>query len=261
MKKLKSAILVVAFTFLLLSLGQTNANAQPSEAQLKKLGNIPGAVSVVWHRPGKREWSSTYKKYVWSIYFTVKRKTDQPGVFLTVKGYSSFDIVGGKYIYWRDFIGGNSYEGQKPPTIAEINETIQKEDVSKLQRHLQVGEYESLRLAPNPDWEWHTMNSVSFTVIGIYRIHYSGKGYGDEPYYTEPTGKSAIDRVESYMRFRLYRDGPTVPWRAVGVSDSIPAEDSRNRLREVRKLLDRQLIPWAQGGSIAGPTRPPVLTQ
>ncbi len=259
MKNRKVLLCIASVAFLYL-ITLTESHAQPSAAQLKALEPKSGIVSFTWHKPGKREWSSTYKKYVWSIYFTAKRKTEQPGVFLTVKGYSSFDIVGGKYIYWRDFIGGNSYEGQKPPSLAEINETMQKQGLLEIAQHLQVGEFESLRLAPKPDWEWHTMNSVSFTVIGVYRIHYNGKSYGDEPYYTDPQGKSTIDRVETHLRFRLYRDGPTAAWRAVGVSDRIPAEDSRNTLREVRKLLDRQLIPWAQPGSLPGPTRPPVLT-
>ncbi len=261
MKKVKSAILAAAFTFLLLLLGQTEAAAQPNQAQMKARLTTPGVVSVVINGSGSRDWSKTYSKYVWTMYFTIKRKTAQPGVFVTVKGYSYYDIVGGKFIFWRDFYSENSYDGQKPPTIAEINETIQKLPAQDFAQHLQVGEYESLRLAPNPDWQWHTMNSISFTVIGVYRIHYSGKGYGSEAYYTEPTGKSAIDRVETHLRFRLYRDETTIPWRAVGVSDRIPGDASRKTLREIRKLLDRQLIPWAQGGSIAGPTRPPVLTQ
>jgi hypothetical protein len=237
-------------------------NAQPSAAQLKALEpKSPGTVSFVWHRPGKREWSSTYKKYVYSIYWTAKRKTDQPGVFLTVRGYSSFDIIGGKYVYWRDFVSENSYDGQKPPTLAEINAVMEIKGPQELKQHLQVGEYESVRLAPNPDWQWHTMNSVSFTAIAVYRVQYSGYRYGDEPYYTEPTGKTAIDRVETHLRFRLYRDSPTVPWRSVAVSDRIPAADSKYVLREVRKLLGRELIPWVQGRSLPGPTRAPVLTQ
>lgn len=260
MKKNKIAIFVLTLVFVILGLGQTRTTAQPSAAQLKAL-EPKTAVSFTWHKPGKREWSSTYKKYVYSIYWTAKRKTDQPGVFVTIKGYSSFDIIGGKYVYWRDFVSTNSYDGQKPPTIAEINETMQKLPAKDFVQHLQVGEYESLRLAPKPDWEWHTMNSVSFTVIGTYRVHYSGQRYGDEPYYTDPTGKSTIDRVETHLRFRLYRDGPTVPWRAVGVSDRVPGDETRKTLIEVKKRLGRELIPWTQGGSLPGPTRPPVLTQ
>ncbi len=261
MKNKKSIILatlISAFLFVVAFSG--SAYAQPTAAQLKAV-EPKTAVSFTWHLPGKREWSTTYKKYVYSIYWTAKRKTDQPDVYLTVKGYSSFDIIGGKYVYWRDFVSENSYDGQKPPTLAEINAAMEKEGISQLKQHLQVGDYESVRLAPNPDWQWHTMNSVSFTAVAVYRAQYSGKRYGDEPSYTEPSGKSAIDRVETHLRFRLYRDGPTIPWRSVGVSDRIRGEDSKYTVREVKKLLDRQLIPWVQGGSLPGPTRVPVLTQ
>lgn len=261
MKLSKISLCLVMTVIVLAAFGAIDAVAQPSAAQLKALEPRKDIVSFTWHHPGKREWSSTYKKWVWSIYWTAKRKTDQPGVTLTVKGYSSFDIIGGKYVYWRDFVGSNSYDGQKPPTVAEINDAFQKEGASSLQQHLQVGEYESVRLAPDPDWEWHTANSVSFTAIAVYRVHYNGKRYGDEPYYTDPKGKSTIDRRETHLRFRLYRDGPTVPWKGVGVSDRIPSAESKQVLREVSRLLDRQLIPWSQPGSIAGPTRPPMLMQ
>src|SRR5688572_29459757 len=117
-------ILSLAFLFLVVNVGESLA--QPSEAQIKKLFTIPGAVSVDVHRPGKRVWSSTYKKYVWDLPFTVKRKTDTPGVFLIVKGISSFDIVGGQYVYWRDFITSNTYEGLANPTPADVQALIKR---------------------------------------------------------------------------------------------------------------------------------------
>lgn len=259
MKKTISKTLFVLASVLFIAAFSGYAQAQPTDAQLKAL-EPKTAVSFTWHKPGKREWSTTYKKYVYSIYWTAKRKTDQPGVYLTVKGYSSFDIIGGKYVYWRDFVSENSYDGQKPPTIAEINDTIQKQDVRDFKQHLQIGEFESLRMAADPNWEWHTMNSVSFTVVAVFRKQYSGGSYGDEPSFTVPTGKSAVDRIEAHMRFRLYRDGPTVPWRAVGVSDRVPGADSKYTVREVKKLLDRQIVPYTGSADIVGPKRLPVLT-
>lgn len=259
-KKHSSA--VVAFIAILLVFASIRqASAQPSAAQLKALEPKTGIVSFKWHLPGKREWSSTYKKYVYSINWTAKRKTDQPGVYLTVTGYSSFDIVGGRYVYWRDFVSGNSYDGQKPPSVAEINAALQNESADSVARHMQVGEWESLRLAPNPDWEWHTMNSVSFTVVAVYRVKYSGRIYGDEPQLQKPSNKEAIDRIESYLRFRLYRDSPTSPWRSVGISDQIPGADSKYTRREVKKLLGRELVDYMASRDLPGPTRLPVLTQ
>lgn len=261
MKLVKFLPVAVAMFGLFMIFATPEAATQPSAAQLKAL-EPKTAVSFTWHQPGKREWSSTYKKYVYSIYWTAKRKTDQPGVFVTVKGYSSFDIIGGKYVYWRDFVSGNSYDGQKPPTLAEINATIQRLPVRDLAQHEQVGDFESLRMAPKPDWEWHTMNSVSFTVIAVYRVKFSGGYYdNDEQVPARPAGKQSIDRVETHLRFRLYRDGLAVPWRAIGVSKSIPFEDSRNRTREIKKFLGREAVDHMASRELPGPTRLPVLTQ
>ena len=256
-RKAATMLLILPIALVLFS----SVSAQPSAAQLKAL-EPKGTVSFVWHRPGTREWSSTYKKYVYSIYWTAKRKTDQPGVFVTIKGYSAFDIIGGRYVYWRDFVSTNSYDGQKPPTIAEINETIQRQPIQEFKQHLQVGEYESLRMAANPDWEWHTMNSVSFTVVAVYNVQYAGGSYGDEPSFSVPSRKSAVDKIEAHMRFRLYRDSPTAPWKSVGVSDRVPTTPgARSTIREMKKLLDRQIVPYTGSADIVGPTRPPVLTQ
>ena len=248
-------------TFLFVGAFANSAFSQPTAAQLKAL-EPKTAVSFVWHRPGTREWSSTHKKYVYSIYWTAKRKTEQPGVFVTIKGYSSFDIIGGKYVYWRDFVSGNSYDGQKPPTLAEINGTIQRLPVRDFAQHEQVGEFESLRMAPKPDWEWHTMNSVSFNVIAVYRVKFSGGYYdNDEQVPARPAGKQSIDRVETHLRFRLYRDGLTVPWRAIAISKSIPFEDNKNRTREMKKFLGREAVDHMASRELQGPTRLPVLTQ
>jgi hypothetical protein len=263
MKRTKLAFCTTAIAAALLTVIFCEpVSGQPTAAQLKALEPKKDIVSFTWHHPGTREWSSTYKKYVWSIYWTAKRKTDQPGVTLTVKGYSSFDIVGGKYVYWRDFVGSNSYDGQKPPPLAEINETIQKESLREFTQHLQVGEYESLKMAANPDWEWHTMNSVSFTVVAVYQARDSGGGYtGDPQLPAKPSGKEAVDRIEAQLRLRLYRDSPTVPWRAVGVSDRVPVDESRRSIHTVKKFLGRRFVDFLAARELPGPTRLPVLTQ
>lgn len=263
MKNKRSIVWTMALAAILFT-GAFNdsARAQPTAAQLKAI-EPKTAVSFTWHRPGKLEWSSTYKKYVYSIHWTAKRKTDQPGVYVTIKGYSSFDVIGGKYVYWRDFVSGNSYDGQKPPMLAEMNATMQKVDLREMARPEQVGEYESLRLAPDPDYEWHTMNSVSFTVIAVYSKRFSGGYYdADSPQQPPtPSGKQAVDRIEHHLRFRLYRDGLTVPWRTLDVSDTITKASNRNSLITVKKLLDRRYVDYMAARELPGPTRPPVLTQ
>lgn len=188
-----------------------SASAQPSAAQLKAIESKT-AVSTVWQRPGTREWSSTYSKYVWNVWFNVKRKTDQPGVFVTVRGYASFDIVGGRYVYWRSFTNSNSYAGIPNPTEADFQALIKQFGPERMldphSQVLKVGDIESLKLAPDPKYEWHVMTSVSFTVVAVFTKKTGG--------FTDPPV-----RGEQTIRVRLYRDDPKSAWKnIVGMPES-----------------------------------------
>src|SRR5690606_39056774 len=115
--KLKTLFLTGIITGAALIFGtSTAARAQPTDAQIKK--DISGAktVSVKLGRPGKREWSTTYKKYMWTRNFEAKVKTNDPEVFTIVGGYAAYDIVGGRYQYWRTFTSWNRYDGIPNPT-------------------------------------------------------------------------------------------------------------------------------------------------
>ncbi|HEV2904180.1 MAG TPA: hypothetical protein VGW32_03985, partial [Pyrinomonadaceae bacterium] len=94
--------------------------AQPTDAELKKQLTHARTVSVTLGKPGTREWSSTYKKWVWNRHFTAKLKTDDPDIFVIVKGYASYDIVGGRHAFWRTFTTSNNYEGIPDPTAADV---------------------------------------------------------------------------------------------------------------------------------------------
>ena len=256
-KKTVFGIFLLALTFFGLSAKQISA--QPSDAQIKKLFTLPNAVSVVVHKPGKRVWSDTYKKYVWNLGFTVKNKTETPGVFRIVRGYSSFDIVGGRYIYWRDFISENSYEGIKNPTVADINQALAAANVNDFGGNGVIGEYESLRMAPEPSCEWHTMNSVSFNVVGVFRVVNNGGSHGDEPQYNPPQGFQAVDKIEAVMRIRLYRQAVNQPWNNIGVSDRIESKDGM--LITVRKLLERKDYRYKEINNLPRMSKIPQLTQ
>jgi hypothetical protein len=235
--------------------------AQPSDAQLKKQLTNPKTVSVTLTGAGTREWSSTYKKYIWTRYFTVKLKTDTSGEVLVVKGYAAYDIVGGRYIFWRTFTSGNSYEGKKPPTVTEINQALETAELRDFNYNGNViGEYESMKISDEPDWEWHTPDSVSFNVVAVFNL--TGKGrYGREAWYTPPPGSKAVDRVEAVLRIRLYRDGAKLPWRGVHVSDRIPTSAGANTIAERIKLIERKEYPEAQFRQMPKMSVIPKLTQ
>ncbi len=182
----------------------TNAAAQaPTDAQTKKDVTGPKTVLVTLGKPGTREWSKTYSKYMWTRHFTAKLKTEDPTIFVIVKGYAAYDIVGGTYTFWRTFTTSNSYEGLPDPTAADVEALITKFGLEKFMgqydlNHV-IGKVESIGLAPEPKYEWHTPNSVSFNVVAVYTERTNDVG-----------GK---ERIEKTYRIRLYRDAPKAEWK------------------------------------------------
>ncbi len=262
-KKLLRCMLSIAAIVFGISVFQTFA--QPSEAKIKKDVMGPKTVSLTLGGPGTIEWSSTYKKYVWSRNFTAKVKTDTPGEFLIVKGYASYDIMGGRYVYWRTFTSSNSYAGKKNPSISEINQAIATAEVQEFDRIRDViGEYESLKIAADPNWEWHTANSVSFNVVAVYRVINRGKHYGDEAQHQRAQGYITVDKIESLMRLRIYRNDEKSPWssvinRSVLINARMPG--ANGAMVYTTKLLDRKDYPAADVQKMARMSKVPLLTQ
>lgn len=232
-KRIVSASMLIALSLCLLLLSETAPAQTPSDAQSKK--DLTGArtVSVTLGKPGKVEWSSTYKKYMWTRNFTAKVRTDTPDVFVIVKGYAAYDVMGGRYVFWRTFITSNSYEGIPDPTPQEVESLIErfgrKEFIGAYAYQNAVGELEMLRLAEEPKFEWHTPNSVSFDIIAIY---------------SEKVSYTGVEKVERIHRIRLYRDQVKQPWARLM---STPGE---------RKVLGTTTYPEAQLRRMQGPTKP-----
>lgn len=185
--------------------GASQTFAQPTDAQLKKLLSGPKVISSQIHKPGKKVWSSSYSKYTWDIGFTNRVKdSDNPGLIIVVKGIMSFDIIGGRYVYWRDFIGESSYEGIPNPTEADFQALVKQFGMNEIlgnRAKYVVGEVESIKLAKEPKYEWHTPNSVSFRFTAIYKAE------------IDSTGKYA--RMEVTFVTRLYRDTMKGAWKSV----------------------------------------------
>ena len=192
------------FVFILVAFGLSagQALAQPSDAQIKK--DLTGAktVSVTLGKAGTREWSSGYKKFIWTRSFTAKVKTDDPEIFVIVKGYAAYDIAAGRYAFWRSFTTSNSYEGIPDPTAADVERLLDKFGAEKFMGNYYfnriVGQLESIGLSENPEFEWHTPMSVSFSVTALY---------------TEKTNDiGGRERVARTFRIRLYADKPKAEW-------------------------------------------------
>jgi hypothetical protein len=209
MRKLLISDLLAA-VLVLMGIGFAHAvSAQPSDAQIKK--DLTGAktVSVSLGAPGKIEWSKTYKKYVWTRSFTAKVKTDEPGIFVIVKGYASYDVMGGRYVYWKSFTTSNSYEGIPDPTAADVQALLSKFGAEQFMGNYHfnhvIGKVESIGLAAEPKYVWHTPNSVSFNVVAMY---------------TERTNDiGGRQRVARTFEIRLYRDSVKAPWKNLMSTD------------------------------------------
>lgn len=199
-QKLTNLILGIAVMF---GIGVIGATAQPSAAQVKK--DVSGAktISVTVLGRGTRVWSKGYSKWVWDVPYTAKVKSEEPGVNILVEATASYDIVGGRYVYWKSFVGSNVYEGIPNPTESEVALLLKQFGPQKVMMgdfYNAVGEIEAIKLAANPRFEWHTLNSVSFTVFVTFK---------------EKVDYTTTRRVSKPYRARLYRDGKSMPWKNI----------------------------------------------
>ncbi len=188
---------------MILFFGANSTEAQPSAAQVKKDVSGPKTISVTVHGTGKRVWSKGYSKYVWDVPFSAKVKSEDPGVNILVDATASYDLVGGRYVYWKSFVGSNIYEGIPNPTDAEVASLLQQFGPQKVMMgdfYNAVGVVESIKLAGKPRFEWHTLNSVSFTVIVTFN---------------EKVDYTTTRRVAKPYRARLYRDVRSMPWKNI----------------------------------------------
>jgi hypothetical protein len=174
----------------------------PSDSQVKKVVTGPRTVDVTLGKPGSAEWSQTYKKYIWTRHFVAKLRTEDPNVFLLVKGYAAYDMVGRNYVFWRTFITSNGYEGVPDPSAGDVQGLINKFGVEMFMGNFYnqvIGKVESIGLAPEPKFDWHTPNSVSFDVAAVYVEKTNEVG-----------GKEKVRRT---FRIRLYRDNQKSDWK------------------------------------------------
>jgi hypothetical protein len=204
MRSKKSLFYLV--TLALCALVVSRAAAQPSSAEIKSHLTGPKVVSSVIHGPGTRSWDSAYSKYVWEIGFTNKVKdANNPGLIIVVDGFLAYDIVGGRYVYWRSFTSRNSYQGIPDPTAADVQALIKQFGIGEFMGgnfRSVVGQVESIGLSKEPKFEWHTPNSVSMNVVAVYTKKGNGIDAPDE-------------HVTELFRVRLYRDDMRSPWNGV----------------------------------------------
>lgn len=194
---------IVISMAVVLVMGVTGVSAQPSAAQVKRDVSGPKTISVTVQGNGTRVWSKGSSKWVWDVPYSAKVKSEEPGVNILVEATASYDIVGGRYVYWKSFVGSNIYEGIPNPTDAEVASLLNQFGPQKVMMgdfYNAVGGVENVKLAAKPRFEWHTLNSVSFTVIATYK---------------EKVDSTTMRRISKPFRARLYRDSKTAPWKNI----------------------------------------------
>jgi hypothetical protein len=266
MKKLIAAYsFVLSLIFIASVAGQ--AQTPPSEAQIKKDVMNPGVIAIIFRGRGSFEKYVTNGAVVSEYYraITVRRKTDKPGVTLDVIGDVVYRLVGNRWVYRTMRLSGNQYGGIKNPTLAEINQSLEGRayDPYFHGNGQVIGEYESVRLADVPEWEWHTTNSVSFYAIAVYRIPNVGQSYSNADSPQTKPGVTIIDKVQEVWRMRIYRDDEKSPWRSatLTVVASLEIPGAKGEKIPRNKLLERKEYSDEEFKRMPRATRVPLLTQ
>ena len=197
-------VLAAAFA---LMIGAAAANAQPSDAQVRKDMADPQLVNLKLEKAAPSTWDRSYSKWVWKKFYTAKYKTEEPGVNVIVTGYAAYEVSGGKYKFWRTFTSGSQYEGIPNPTAADLNAMVAKWGKKAFMipywAGQAIGEPESVAFSADPKFEWHRLTSMSFNVDVSYN------------------SKEKKERGVHTFRVRLYRDNPKQEWQKVMPTDTL----------------------------------------
>ncbi len=202
---------ILSFCFLLLSIP---AFAQPSEAEIKKQISNAGTKAIRFTKStGTRQWNRDIGNWEYVRGVEVIRSSDYPGIDLVVSGDVVYQYTGvGKYSYWKFRTLENHYLGIPNPSQKEIDDFISKDWPKFYGFYYQVITKLWFQpvLADNPEWIWHSPNSVEFRMKMKFDHIIRGKG---------------IETLECIWKVRLYRDDPKAPWKNMIAIRSEDASD------------------------------------
>ncbi|NOY06032.1 MAG: hypothetical protein GXO82_05300 [Chlorobi bacterium] len=229
----------------------TPADAQPSDARIKKDLKITKGKTIRFTSKGSKRWEDL--KYVWVRDAEIIRPAnipEFPDVKVLVWGTVVYDITHGKYTYSKFRVGYNSYLGIPNPTTEDVKAFLEKNGTKKLVgswRYNNIVSDVSYKIADDPKWEWHTPKSVSFNVIATYDILSSVA--------------KAVETVEQVFRVRLYADEIKGPWQNMLSSDKEKkvlstrnvSPDEYNRLQREESLGMREAKSKADAALAALP--------
>ncbi len=127
-------------------------------------------------------------------------RTEHPGVTGLYRGVIKYGFHGDEWVYVQKLVGDYRYFGIDNPSWSKINPIITKDRSKTIGPEYSniVGEIADLRLSSEPDWKWHTLSSVEFTISMVYSLKTT---------YTE------LEKVRQEFKIRLYADAYKGPWK------------------------------------------------
>jgi hypothetical protein len=209
--------------------------AQPSDAQIKKdaIGGSGASIKkfTFTKSTGTRQWNSSLGNWEYVRGVEVLKKSEYPDIDVIVIGDVVYqDMGGGKYSYLKFRVIQNEFVGIPNPTANEIDNFIKK-DWAKFYGGFYYNNItkiiEGPVLAKNPEWFWHSPNSVSFKMKIVYEHIEAGKG---------------IEKEEAIWNVRFYRDSPKDDWKNVLALKGQEPEDTE--VLETTKYTPEQLATF-----------------
>lgn len=230
----KYLILIVCVTITI------NALAQPSDATVKAKATSNGSKFVEFVGEGKIHSNLTE---TWYIRVAVtKQATEHAGInYISAKEYK-YKKSGGSWVFDRTYHWWSEYEGIPNPTQEEAVAMVETD----LRKFLGgsygdiVSEVGAIKLAPEPKWEWHTMQSVSFIM---------------ETSFDKKVSSTEVASVTQQYKVRFYADEFKGPWkRFISSNNGIPKTRetktyTAEELRAMPTLMDLEYEKQAKAAT------------
>jgi hypothetical protein len=193
----------------------TGGLCQPTDAEIRKEITNDGTKSIKFTSTGTRQWNKDIGNWEWVRGVEVTRKSDYAGIDLLVVGDVVYQYTGvGKYNYWKFRTISNQYFGIPNPTSNEVIEIVSKDWQKFYGYYFQkiTKEHFKPALADDPQWIWHSPNSVEFKM---------------KLKFDHIINNTDIETVETIWNVRLYRDEPKTAWKKFIANRSQEASETK----------------------------------
>lgn len=200
--------------------------AQPSDAQIRADLMKPGVLNIRFTSTGTKQWNRDTRTFEFVRGVEILRQSDMPNVKLLVVGDAVYQSYPAGYRYWKFRVIENRYDGLANPSPGEIAAILSKDPVKVYGGAASVvlAPSEAPKLAGQPEWTWHTPNSVSFLVTLREKMR---------------VRNTEIEIADQDYEVRLYRSAPGQPWN--NFISSPASGPSHRRVIEKKSYTEAEL--------------------